>query len=61
MKKLMSLMLGLSLVLGSAALVLGQEQTTQTTEKTEKTMKKKGAKKTTKKTESTEKTKTGGR
>ena len=36
MKKLMSLMLGLSLVLGSAALVLGQE-TTKTTEKTEKT------------------------
>jgi hypothetical protein len=58
MKKLMSLMLGLSLVLGSAALVLGQE-TTKTTEKTEKTMKKKGVKKTTKKTESTEKT--GGR
>jgi hypothetical protein len=55
MKKLMSLMLGLSLVLGSAALVLGQETTTtQTTEK--KTAKKKGAKKTTKKTETTEKT-----
>jgi hypothetical protein len=58
MKKLMSLMLGLSLVLGSAALVLAQD-TTKTFEKTEKTMKKKGAKKTTKKTESTEKT--GGR
>jgi hypothetical protein len=55
MKKLMSLMLGLSLVLGSAALVYGQD-TTKTTEKTEKTMKKKGAKKTTKKTESTTKT-----
>jgi hypothetical protein len=55
MKKLMSLMLGLSLVLGSAALVLAQD-TTKTTEKTEKTMKKKGAKKTTKKTESTTKT-----
>ena len=58
MKKLMSLMLGLSLVLGSAALVYGQD-TTKTTEQTEKTMKKKGAKKTTKKTETTEKT--GGR
>ena len=58
MKKLMTLMLGLSIALGSAALVYGQD-TTKTTEKTEKTMKKKGAKKTTKKTETTEKT--GGR
>ena len=56
MKKLMTLMLGLSLVFGTAALVFGQDTTTKTTEKTEKTMKKKGAKKTTKKTESTTKT-----
>jgi hypothetical protein len=60
MKKLMSLMLGLSLVLGSAALVYGQDTTTKTTERTDKTMKKKGAKKTTKKTEATTE-KTGGR
>jgi hypothetical protein len=56
MKKLMSLMLGMSLVLGSAALVFGQDTTTKkTTETTAKTTKKSGKKKVVKKTESTEK------
>jgi hypothetical protein len=55
MKKLMTLMLGMSLVFGTVALVFGQD-TSKTTESTEKTMKKKGAKKVTKKKESTEKT-----
>jgi hypothetical protein len=54
MKKLMTLMLGMSLVFGTVALVFGQEgTTTKTTETTAKT--KKGKKKVVKKTESTEK------
>ena len=52
MKKLMSLMLGMSLVFGTVALVFGQD-TTKTTETTAKTTK---AKKVVKKTESTTKT-----
>jgi hypothetical protein len=55
MKKLMTLMLGLSLVFGTVALVFGQD-TTKTTETTAKTTKAKKAKKVVKKTESTEKT-----
>jgi hypothetical protein len=55
MKKLMTLMLGMSLVLGSAALVFGQDTTTKTTESTAKTAKKSGKKKVVKKTETTEK------
>ena len=56
MKKLMTLMLGMSLVLGSAALVFGQDTTGKTTESTAKTTKAKKAKKVVKKTESTTKT-----
>jgi len=55
MKKLMTLMLGMSLVFGTVALVFGQDTTTKTTETTAKTTKKKNAKKVVKKTESTEK------
>jgi hypothetical protein len=55
MKKLMTLMLGMSLVLGSAALVFGQDTTTKTSESTAKTTKKSGKKKVVKKTETTEK------
>jgi hypothetical protein len=55
MKKLMTLMLGLSLVFGTVALVFGQD-TTATKETTAKTTKAKKAKKVVKKTESTEKT-----
>jgi len=55
MKKLMSLMLGMSLVFGTVALVFGQD-TTKTTETTTKTTKAKKAKKVVKKTESTTKT-----
>jgi hypothetical protein len=55
MKKLMTLMLGMSLVFGTAALVFGQD-TSKTTETNSKTTKKAGKKKVVKKTESTEKT-----
>ena len=51
MKKLMTLMLGLSLVFGTVAVVFAQE----TTKTAEKTMKKKGKKKTTTKEETTKK------
>ncbi len=52
MKRLMTLMLAMSFVLGSVAVVFAQD-TTKTTESTTKT--KKGKKKVVKKTESTEK------
>jgi hypothetical protein len=55
MKKLMSLMIGMSLVFGTVALVFGQDTTGQTTQSTAKT-KKAGKKKVVKKTESTAKT-----
>ena len=56
MKKLMTLMLGMSLVFGTVALVFGQDTTSTTTESTAKTKKKSGKKKVVKKTESTTKT-----
>jgi hypothetical protein len=58
MKKLMTALLGLSLMTGMAALSFGQDTKTDETTKTTKTKKVKKGKKTTKKTESTEKTET---
>jgi hypothetical protein len=58
MKKLMTALLGLSLMTGTAAVVFGQGTKTDETTKTTKTKKAKKGKKTTKKTESTEKTET---
>jgi hypothetical protein len=58
MKKLMTALLGLSLMTGMASVVFGQDTKTDETTKTTKTKKAKKGKKTTKKTESTEKTET---
>ena len=50
MKKLMTLMLGLSLALGSVAVVFGQDTTTTTTKKEKKSKKKAPKKEDTSKT-----------
>jgi hypothetical protein len=55
MKKLMTAMLGLSLLTGLATVSFARPDDTKTEEKTTKTKKAKKGKKTTKKTESTEK------